>query len=1303
MLTARDALCPWLARVTSDQRPSSTASEATVYAVFAPEDEPAPAGGGFLGLVTRNQVAPYPERIFADLLPRPGPATAEACTPVDNLVARLDRENVEAITIEERGAFLGAVTRASLLSALLRGELAQLQPASGIPVPALTDNLHDATLRLLGLLTTHEVETELLQQSIETLTVLLKTRYGAIGVVDEQGGLTYFVHTGIPPEQAARIGQLPQGRGLLGVVIHENHTLRLDDMSKDPRSAGFPAHHPPMKSLLAVPISHDGRVYGRLYFSDKLDATPFNADDERLAVHSAGALALTLAHHRLQSERLQAENNLREVAEALSTGVGEPFFQRLVLDLARVLGMDYVFVGQVSPHNAEIIQTLAFCDHGKIVDNIDYQLAPVSACGSVACKTVCYFPEGAQKLYPEDEILKEFHVEAFIGHPLLDAAGKVLGLLAVMHSKLLANYEQIQSILQISASRLIGELERQRDEAERHKLSSALEQTADSVIITDPNGVIEYVNPAFEQTTGYSRVEALGRKPNLVKSGQHDEAFYRRLWETIGRGEPFREVFINRRKDGTLYHEEKTITPLTDAHGHITQFVSTGKDISARMQAEQENRRIQHFLNTVVENLPNMLFVKDARNLQFVRLNKAAEDLLGYARAELLGKNDHDFFPKAEADFFTTMDREVLATGELMDIPLEPIRTRHRGERWLHTRKIPILDESGRPLYLLGISEDVTERKLTEDRAARLGRILERSSNEIYVFDAETLKFAQVNQGARSNLGYTLEELHTLTPIDLKPAFTPEQFRELLEPLRQGDEDLLSFETVHKRKDGSLYPVEVRLQLSAAETPPVFVAVVTDITERRQAQERLNYLAFYDTLTGLPNRLLLLDRIRQATLEAERHERLVAIMFLDLDRFKLVNDTLGHEAGDLLLKSVAGRLSGCVRPGDTVARLGGDEFTVVLVNVAHMDDVGRVAQKVLNVFAQPFLLAGQEVFVSPSIGITLYPFDDKDPELLLKNADAAMYHAKDSGRNTFRFFTSDLNARTARRLDLETALRHALERNEFLLHYQPQVDLVSGHVIGLEALIRWQRAEVGLVSPLEFIPLAEETGLIVPIGEWVLRTACTQNRAWQQAGLPALHMSVNVAARQFQQQNLAEIVARVLQETGLDPRWLTLEITESTVMHDAGAAIETLREIGSLGVGLSVDDFGIGYSSLSYLKRFPLNCLKIDKSFIDDITTNPDDAAIATAIISMAGSLELKVIAEGVETLAQLDFLRAHGCDAMQGYYFSKSLPAAACGELLARNKRLETGPATARPRPVKKAGARSKRQTPKRKAPAKK
>ncbi len=981
---------------------------------------------------------------------------------------------------------------------------------------------------------------------------------------------------------------------------------------------------------------------------------------------------------------------------------GETLFRKLVLNLAMTLEVDYVFIGEVNPQNVRIIRTIAFCDHGSIADNVEYHLAQAAASGSVNLQTTYYFPEGARELYPEDEILSRYRIATFIGHPLLDASGQVLGLLAVMHTRPVTNPGQIQSILQISASRAVAELERRHTEAELRKLSSAIEQTGDSVIITDADGVIEYVNPAFEQITGYSRAEALGRKPNLVRSGQHDEDFYRRLWETIQRGLPFRDVFINRRRDGAAYFEEKTITPLTNAAGRITGYVSTGKDMTERMRAEKALQENNEILERIFASTHFSLVYLD-RDFNFIRVNKAYANACGFPPEYFPGKNHFHLYPHAENE---AIFRRVVQSGEPFSIFAKPFEFPDHPEwgvtYWDWTLH-PLKNAEGNVETLLFILLDVTESKQTEDRAARLGRILERSSNEIYVFDATTLKFTQANQSALKNLGYSTDEMRGLTPLDIKWTFTLEQFRVMAEPLRQGDEDLLTFETEHARKDGSLYPVEVRLQYSAVETPAVFVAVVTDITERRQTQERLNYLAFYDTLTGLPNRLLLLDRLRQAMLECEHRERLVAVMFLDLDRFKLVNDTLGHEAGDLLLKDVAGRLSGCVRPGDTVARLGGDEFTVILANIAHVDDVGRVAQKVINVFSTPFLLAGKEVFVSPSIGITLYPFDDTDPELLLKNADTAMYHAKDSGRNTFRFFTADLNRRAAQRLDLETALRHALDRDEFLLHYQPQVDLTSGRIIGLEALIRWQRPGTGLVPPLDFIPLAEETGLIVPIGEWALRTACAQNQAWQEAGLPPLRMSVNIAARQFQQQNLAEVVIRILEETGLGPHWLMLEITESTVMRDAGAAIETLREIGSLGVGLSVDDFGTGYSSLSYLKRFPLDCLKIDKSFIEDITTNPDDAAIATAIISMAGSLEIKVVAEGVESLAQLDFLRARGCDAMQGYYFSKPLPATALAAMLAKDTRLDVKQISAPAGATRKSGARATRPLPKRSAPVKK
>jgi diguanylate cyclase (GGDEF)-like protein len=438
--------------------------------------------------------------------------------------------------------------------------------------------------------------------------------------------------------------------------------------------------------------------------------------------------------------------------------------------------------------------------------------------------------------------------------------------------------------------------------------------------------------------------------------------------------------------------------------------------------------------------------------------------------------------------------------------------------------------------------------------------------------------------------------------------------------------------------------------------------------EKHRDQESLVTMAYYDVLTGLPNRALLQDRLHQAMIESDRHERLTALLFLDLDRFKTINDTLGHEQGDLLLKQVAKRLTECVRPGDTVARPGGDEFIIVLADVAQVDNVSRVAQKIIDAFSRPFEIGGRELFVTCSVGVTLYPFDDRDIEALYRNADAAMYHAKDEGRNNFQFYSAEMNVESYKRLTLENALRRALERDELRLFYQPQVDLNSGRIVGAEALIRWQHPELGLVSPADFIPLAEETGLIVPIGEWVLRQACAQAHAWQDAGLPPVRVAVNLSERQFRQSGLYEVITAALQQAGLAPEWLEVELTESLVMHDVNRTIDVLRGLKQMGVTVAVDDFGTGYSSLSYLRRLPIGVIKIDRAFIEHISDNPDDAAIAKAIIALAKSLQLKTVAEGVETGEQADFLRRHGCDVMQGFYFSRPLPADKFIELLREN-----------------------------------
>ncbi len=431
-----------------------------------------------------------------------------------------------------------------------------------------------------------------------------------------------------------------------------------------------------------------------------------------------------------------------------------------------------------------------------------------------------------------------------------------------------------------------------------------------------------------------------------------------------------------------------------------------------------------------------------------------------------------------------------------------------------------------------------------------------------------------------------------------------------------------------------------------------------DIKEYKEDNENIKRMAYHDALTGLPNRYLFDDRLSVALEQARRYQHMLGVMFLDLDHFKCINDTLGHAVGDRLLQEVARRLQGCLREGDTVSRMGGDEFTVLLPEIISQNDAVKVAQRVIEALKQPFWMDERELYITSSIGIAIHPKHGEDAETLLRLADVAMYQAKSAGRNNYKIFTPGMNAGTLDRMDLECGLRHALERQELLLYYQPQVDVRTGMIVGAEALLRWQSPKWGLVLPLRFIPLAEETGLISAVGEWVLRTACAQNVAWQNGGYPSLRMAVNLSVRQFQQPNLVGRVTEVLQETGLDPQWLEIEITESIAMQNIEFTVRKLKEFKKMGVRIAIDDFGSGYSSLNYLKRLPIHTLKIDRAFINDCTSNLEDATIISAVVALGKSLQYKVIAEGVETHAQFAFLQKTYCDEVQGYLFGKPVPA---------------------------------------------
>jgi diguanylate cyclase (GGDEF)-like protein/PAS domain S-box-containing protein len=568
----------------------------------------------------------------------------------------------------------------------------------------------------------------------------------------------------------------------------------------------------------------------------------------------------------------------------------------------------------------------------------------------------------------------------------------------------------------------------------------------------------------------------------------------------------------------------------------------------------------------------------------------------------------------------------------------------------------------------LRLTEDIALRMHTEKSLRLRERVIEVSANAIIICSATAPDYAieYVNPAFESITGYSAADMVGRSLASLQGSNQDQhniaEIRAALREKREGHALLRNY-----RKDGTGYWNDLFIAPVQDENRAIshFVVAQYDITAVMRYEAELEFQAKHDALTGLANRNLLRERLTQAIDSAKHNSTPIWVVFVDLDRFKFVNDTLGHEAGDVLLKVLAGRLQSAAREVDTVARLGGDEFVLVLPDRTEDGRGLAVLQGITDAVAQPLAIHGHEFFLTCSIGVATYPIDGSTAEILTKHADIAMYRAKEMGRNTFQFYTATMNERTLDRLNIETDLRHALDRGEFVIHYQPQVSLSSGRIVGMEALIRWDHPVHGLIPPARFIGLAEEMGLIIPIGAWVIHTACIQTKAWQQAGLGDLRVAVNLSPRQFTQKALVQSIADVLHATGLEPRFLELELTESMVMGDVDNAIAILRNLKGLGVHIAIDDFGTGYSSLSYLRRFPIDILKIDQSFVNDLTVNADDAAIVGSIISLAHSLRLQVIAEGVETAEQLAFLHTHGCDQMQGYYFSRPIGPDAFGLML--------------------------------------
>jgi len=813
---------------------------------------------------------------------------------------------------------------------------------------------------------------------------------------------------------------------------------------------------------------------------------------------------------------------------------------------------------------------------------------------------------------------------------------------------------------------------------EKERSQIILTSIGDAVIVVNNKDEIEFLNPLAEEMVGWRLSEAKGLPLanvfHLINSntGEPVEDPTPRVLRDGFVADVTRGTLLVR-KDGREYAIEDSAAPILNEHREVSGVVMVFRDIGNLLLQEEKLRASDERWQFALEGNNDAVW---DWNIQTGRMffSPAYHRMYGFEQGELVG-NRLESIEKLHPDdvhhALGTVNNYLEGKAPVYATEYR-MRCKDGSWKWVLSRgKLIERDKQGNPLRMIGTHTDISVYKAQQSELRLADAVFEQNAESIMITNAADNTITRVNPAFTRITGYSAEEAIGKNPRFLHSDRHDEEFFHAMRgTLRKHGQ--WRGEIWNKRKNGEIYPEE--LTISAVKNPQgevqYYVGISTDISKDKEAESRIHDLAYYDTLTGLPNRLLLDDRLKVALANAARNDMHVALLFLDLDHFKEVNDTLGHTAGDQLLVNTAERILACVREGDTVARQGGDEFVLLLPDLDNTGDAiyaaSTVAEKIRDVLNQPFNLNGFEASVTPSMGIAIFPSDAENMENLIRNADTAMYHAKNSGRNNFQFYASDMSSGALSRLSVDNALRHAIERDELSLYYQPQVDK-NGRLLSVEALLRWDNPTLGSVSPMEFIPLAEENGQILPIGQWVLETACAQKKAWRLAGLgpTILRIAVNISQRQFAQNGFVENLMQTLDKYDVSSSEIELEMTEGILMHNTSDTLKKLDELKVLGFKISVDDFGTGYSSLAYIKHFPIDVLKIDQSFVRDIGSDSDDMAISRAIISMAKNLNLTVIAEGVETIEQLDFLHKNGCDAYQGFHFNPALPADAITTLL--------------------------------------